>query len=73
MTRDEAIISACETVAMAYHSIGDYTEASDGFCCTCCDKQGRGWSYANDGKALEYMHQAVKEKLKADGYEIKEG
>lgn len=73
MTKVEAITEACEIIALAFHSIGDYTHSSDGFCPRCqCMPSMYGKDYRNDGKAIEYVRQAVLAKLKADGFKIAE-
>ena len=69
MTRSEAIKEACTIVAMAYHTLADYADASDGFCSEC--RMGKQYDeYRNDGQALTYIREAVRERLKRDGYEI---
>ena len=70
MNRQEAIKEACNIVGLAYHSVGDYSHASDGFCDECEKHQSRLSSYANQGKALAYVRKAVLNQLKADGFEI---
>ena len=72
MTRDEAIIEACSIVALAYHSIGDYSHASDGFCSQCPAATSAYFEadYRNDGRALAFVRQAVVEKLERDGIVI---
>lgn len=66
---EDAIKEACGIVGMAYHSIGDYSHPSDGFCRECV---GRGLSYQNAGVALEYVRRAVIEKLQRDGFTVRE-
>lgn len=61
----------CSTVAIAFHSIGDYTHASDCFC-----EDGEGFSklvtgFRHDGETLEYVRKAVIEQLKRDGYKVR--
>jgi hypothetical protein len=73
LTRIEAIREACRIIALAYHSIGDYSKASDGFCDKCSNHQTEHWHYSNQGAALKYVRTAVSEKLKRDGYEIASG
>ena len=63
MTRQEAIQHACETVSLAYISIGDFSEPSDCFCDNSRD-------YQNEGKALAYVRKAVLAQLKTDGFTI---
>lgn len=69
LTAEAAIWEACDIVGMAYHSIGDYSQPSDGFCRECV---GRGLSYQNAGGALEYVRRAVIEKLQRDGFTVRE-
>jgi hypothetical protein len=71
MTRDQAIESACQTMTLAYHSIGDYMHESDGFCHRCPHSHGN--DFRNAGKTLAYVRAAVVAKLKADGYKIADG
>ena len=73
MTRDEAIEFSCSTLALAYHSIGDYGRACDGFCNKCVSRVGQSWHYQNDGTALRYVREAVLMRLKKDGHKIAEG
>lgn len=69
MNRKEAIREACRIVSLAYHSIGDYGQPSDGFC-DLCPSLGR---YRNSLIAMDYVRSAVVGQLKRDGYEIAEG
>ena len=64
-TRDEVIKEMCSIVALAYRSIGDYSHASDCFCCE--SKETQDWRYRNDGRIVEYVRQAVVEKLEREG------
>jgi len=66
LTREQAITEACKIVALAYHSIGNYEDASDGFCDECI---ARGMEFRNAGGALAYVRSAVVRQLKADGHE----
>ena len=68
MTQEEVITYVCRITALVYLSIGDYSHASDGFC-KICPNTNRP-NFRHDGKTLEYIKQAVIEKLKKDGYEI---
>ena len=70
MTRDEVIEHVCQTVGIAYNSIGDYEHASDGFC-NKCPFHNEPDNFQHEGKSLEYVRNAVVEKLKADGHVIK--
>ena len=72
MTREEVIREACRIMALAYRSIGDFSEPSDGFCDLCLFSSDP-FAYRNTGKALEYVRLAVVAKLKADGHEIAKG
>ena len=69
MTRDEVLEHICTTVALVYQSIGDYTEASDGFCKK-CPFWNKPNAFSHSGKTLRYVRDAVVAKLKADGYQI---
>ncbi len=71
-TTEDAISESCRTVALAYHSIADYTHASDGFCPMCRNAHEHG-QYKNDGYALRFVRDAVVEKLRRDGYEVDSG
>jgi hypothetical protein len=71
MSREEAIKEACKIVTMAYQAIGDYSHASDGFCDECEKNHGPLWTYSNQGFVLEFVRQAVIEKLTRDGYTVK--
>ena len=70
MNRQEAIREACDIVGLAYHSVGDYSHASDGFCDECEKHQSHLSNYSNQGTALDYVRKAVLNQLKADGFEI---
>ena len=71
MTKDEVIQHLCETVALVYRSIGDYTHPSDGFCPKCHRALGPSWNFEHAGHTLEYVRQAVIDKLIADGHSPK--
>lgn len=74
MTREEATREACRIVSLAYHSIGDYSRASDGFCAECKAHWGAfGDGYHNDGGAIDYVRAAVVDALRRDGYAIADG
>jgi hypothetical protein len=66
-TKDEVIRHLCQTVGMAFHAIGDYSEPSD---CFCCDNDGT-FGFQHSGKLLEYVREAVKAKLIADGHIVR--
>lgn len=70
MNRDQVLHHLCSSVALIYRSQNDYTDPSDGFCNKCLS---RGMSFQHAGKTLEYLRQAVKEKLTRDGFQIIEG
>ena len=72
MTRDEAVAEACEIVALAYHSLGDFSNASDGFCLWCPGTTSQ-WDYRNDGHALAYVRGTVLERLRRDGHAVADG
>ena len=69
MTRQSAITQVCTIVSVAFHSIGDYSKASD---CFCEDLENAEGHYQNDGDAIAYVRKAVEEKLRRDGFDIKE-
>ena len=74
MTRDEAIEEACSIMALAYHSIGDYSKPSDGFCGKCPAVATDGaWNFQNAGAALDYVRAAVLLKLGYDGIDVSPG
>jgi hypothetical protein len=71
MTRDEAIVQACEIMALVQHSIGDYSSSADGFCSLCPAATSHGkWTYRNEGRVFDYVRSAVLAQLRADGFEI---
>ena len=67
MTKEECIRHACTTVGIAFHSIKDYRHASD---CFCTDHVHPGFTFWNEGIILEYVREAVVEKLRRDGYTV---
>jgi hypothetical protein len=69
MNRTEVIEHLCETVALVYSSINDYSEPSDGFCIKCQQRRTKV-HFQHSGKTLNYVREAVIAKLKADGYVI---
>lgn len=73
MTKQEAIRETCSIIALAYHSIGDYSEPSDGFCDKCEKLHGILWNYQNSGKTIQYVREAVLKALKADGHKVVAG
>ncbi len=72
MRQEEVERDACRILALAYHSIGDYSQPCDGFC-DLCPCSGDPESFRHHPKVLDYVRQAVLEKLRRDGYEIGEG
>jgi len=74
VTRREATREACAIFGLVYHSIGDYTYSSDGFCDRCPQGEGRREGYyRNHGKIFDYVRQAVLEKLKRDSIAVADG
>ena len=73
MDREETIRQVCSIVALAYRAKGDYSLASDGFCNACAEGHGPGWTYQNNGQAVEYVRAAVVAQLRADGLSIPDG
>lgn len=73
MTRQEAMREACEIVALAYHSIGDYTLPSDGFCDKCPAAAHALWHYQNSGEALQWVREAVLQRLRHEGIRVAAG
>ena len=70
MTKQEAIREACSIVSLAYRSVGDYSTASDGFCDECEGRVGADGNYSNQGFALQYVREAVLQKLHRDGHTV---
>ncbi len=68
----EVIKEYCKIGGLAYHSIGDFCDPSDGFC-DLCPNSGNPESFRNDGHIIDYVRKAVLEKLKRDGYKIARG
>jgi len=71
LTKEEAIEEVCSIVSLAYHSIGDHSHPSDGFCKE-CDKIAAlvGNRFENNGEAIDYVRRAVMNQLLADGFKI---
>jgi len=67
MTKNAAVIAACDIVGVAFHSIADYNKSSDCFCSAVTEG-----SYQNDGETIDYVRKAVFEKLRRDGFDVKE-
>ena len=68
MTHEQVLHHLCTTVGLVYKTIGDYTEASDGFCGQCTATMGGIRGFQHSGRTLKYVRQAVVEKLARDGY-----
>lgn len=71
MKREEVIEHVCQTVALVYRSIGNYSKPSDGFCRHCPFALTEDFHHS--GETLRYVRDAVVAKLKADGIEIAHG
>lgn len=71
LNQDEVIQHLCGTVAIAYHSIQDFRWPSDGFCSKCPAQEerepGYKWHFQHTGWTLDFVRQAVIEKLQRDG------
>lgn len=72
MTKQEVIRELCRIVALVYRSIDDYTNPSDGFC-DLCPFHDNPQCFKHSGKTIDYVRQAVVEKLKRDGVRIAQG
>ncbi len=66
MTRDEVIEEYCKIGALVFHTKGDYSEPNDGFCSK-CPNIANG-HFQNTGRVIDFIRQAVTEKLLAEGY-----
>jgi len=73
LTREQVIEHLCQTVALAYHSIGDYSRPSDGFCDRCPVSRHPHFHFQHAGETLRYVREAVLTRLYADGFKINEG
>jgi len=74
LTIEEATREACSIIALAYHSIGDYTLPHDGFCDKCPAVRLKSeWNFQNNGHIFDYVRMAVLSKLKEDGYVVAHG
>jgi len=74
LDREAAIAEACSITALVYHSIGDYSHASDGFCAKCAARDfAHLTDYRNAGRTLAYVRLAAVEKLQRDGFRIAQG
>jgi hypothetical protein len=65
LTRKEVIEQMCEIRGLVYHSIGNYADACDCLCDFTSDFRSTDFE-------INYIKQAVIEKLKRDGYRISE-
>ena len=65
MTRQEAIQEACAIVSMAYSAKRDYAHAED---CFCGENPIATMSQRNEGRALNYVREAVRAALIRDGF-----
>ncbi len=63
MTRPEVIEHLCRTVSLVYLTKNNFTHASDCFCDKCDAAH-----FQHQGITLEFVRQAVIEKLIRDGY-----
>lgn len=70
MTREDAVRQACEIMALAYHSIGEYAMPADGFCDKCPAATVHAWGYSNSGEVFDYVRKAVLNQLAADGHRV---
>lgn len=68
MTRDQVLENLCQTVALVYRTLDDYSAPSDGFCHKCPASRHEDWTFQHSGQTLDYVRQAVIEKLEKDGY-----
>ena len=70
---EEAIREACAVFALAYHSIGDYSQPVDGFCDKCPATTDPNWGeYRNYGHIFDFVRQAVLAHLRRHGYSVDE-
>ncbi|HEY4963268.1 MAG TPA: hypothetical protein VIH90_01045, partial [Candidatus Saccharimonadales bacterium] len=65
MTENKSIETLCAITGLAFHSIGDYSYASD---CFCQVHRPENWHYENQGRMINFVFDAVVEKLTRDGY-----
>lgn len=63
MTRPEATEAACAILAVAYRSIGDYSEPADGFCDKCPGHNSSVWNFQSKGSAHRFALWSVVESL----------
>lgn len=67
LTKDEAIEELCKIMCIANLSKGDYIYSTDGVCKRCNIEEE---NFRNSGAIIDYIKQAVIEKLQRDGFEI---
>jgi hypothetical protein len=72
MTQVEVVREMCRIMSLAYKSIGDYDEPSDGFCDLCPNSYDQE-SFRHSGETLDYVRRAVVEKLLRDGFSVAKG
>lgn len=72
MTKAEVLEHLCITVSLVYKTIDDYTQPSDGFCHR-CPFHDKLENFKHAGITLNYIREAVLEKLKMEGLRIAEG
>ena len=65
MTRQEAIQEACAIVGMTYSTRRDYDHAED---CFCGENPIAELNPRNEGRALNYVREAVRAALIRDGF-----
>lgn len=71
MDRKTAIRALCRLQTDVSDLLG-YDEASDGFCDVCARDHGAGRNYANSGRSIAYIIDAVREKIKHDRNKLRE-
>ena len=73
MTREKCIEEMCKIMAFTYHSLGNYSQASDGFCSKCKEHQTEQWNFSNNGHVIEFIRDAIVFRLKDMGYKTPKG
>lgn len=69
----EVLREYCLIQALVYRSMDDYAYASDGFCAECPNGIDKNFAFfRHDGKTIDYIRQAVVEKLHRDRILISE-
>ena len=69
---EEVTKRLCKIVGLVYRSIGNYGEPSDGFCRECLPNEMREIHFQHAGLTIDYVENAVRKQLVADGYELVE-